>query len=150
TTCQEIGRYLIEINNRYKYHSLKLCKYLHYKINSDENYNKNPNWLEGYKTFSSRTNDICNEEIKNIPLDNVFTASITTAAVLLTSLNLFILYRFTPVKTLLHSRLQRKKINEINKIEKEKTECLENILEEVNENCEGSFHNIGYPSQRDT
>ncbi|KAI4840538.1 uncharacterized protein MKS88_000144 [Plasmodium brasilianum] len=58
--------------------------------------------------------------------------------------------KFTPVKTLLHSCLQRKKINEINKIEKEKTECLENILEEVNGDCEGSLHNIGYQSKRDT
>ncbi|KAI4836006.1 hypothetical protein MKS88_005226 [Plasmodium brasilianum] len=74
TVCQEIGRYLIEINNRYKSHTLKPCKYLHYKINSDENYNKNSDWLERFKTFSSRTNYICKEEIKNIPrniLDNL-------------------------------------------------------------------------------
>ncbi|KAI4841422.1 uncharacterized protein MKS88_000143 [Plasmodium brasilianum] len=74
TACQEIGRYLIEINNRYKSQGFKPCKYLHYKINSDENYNKNSDWLERYKTFSSRTNDICKEEIKNIPrniLDNL-------------------------------------------------------------------------------
>ncbi|SBS96837.1 PIR Superfamily Protein [Plasmodium malariae] len=44
----------------------------------------------------------------------------------------------------------KEKKNEINKIEKEKTECLENILDEVNENCEESFHNIGYKSQRET
>ncbi|SBT00970.1 hypothetical protein PMALA_079170 [Plasmodium malariae] len=42
TTCQDIGRYLIEIKELYKFDSIKRCKYLNYKTNSEELYINNP------------------------------------------------------------------------------------------------------------
>ncbi|SBS94084.1 PIR Superfamily Protein, partial [Plasmodium malariae] len=66
SACQEVGRYLIEIKENYKSDSLKRCKYLNYRINSDDNYNKNPEWFQGYREFSSKTENICKNEIKNI------------------------------------------------------------------------------------
>ncbi|SBS98116.1 PIR Superfamily Protein, partial [Plasmodium malariae] len=69
TPCQQVGRYLIEIKENYKHDSLKRCKYLNYRINSDENYKKNLIWFEGYKDFSSQTENICTEQIKIIQED---------------------------------------------------------------------------------
>ncbi|SBT00258.1 PIR Superfamily Protein, partial [Plasmodium malariae] len=66
TPCQNVGRYLIEIKENYKSDSLKRCKYLNYRINSDNNYNKNPEWFQGYREFSSKTENVCKNEIKNI------------------------------------------------------------------------------------
>ncbi|SBS99971.1 PIR Superfamily Protein [Plasmodium malariae] len=68
TPCQEVGRYLIEINHKYKSDSLKRCKYVNYLINSDERYN-NSIWFQGYKDFSSQTENICIKEIKIIEQD---------------------------------------------------------------------------------
>ncbi|SBS95852.1 PIR Superfamily Protein, partial [Plasmodium malariae] len=51
---QEIGRYLIEI-----------------KINSDEKYNKNSDFFQKYKEFSSRTDNLCIAEIKKIDRDTL-------------------------------------------------------------------------------
>ncbi|KAI4834119.1 PIR protein [Plasmodium brasilianum] len=61
--CQEVGRYLIEINEKYKSDSFKRCKYLNYRINSDNNYNKKPEWFQGYREFLSKTGNICTDEI---------------------------------------------------------------------------------------
>ncbi|SBS99371.1 PIR Superfamily Protein [Plasmodium malariae] len=69
TPCQEVGRYLIEIKERFISDSFKRCKYLNYRINSDETYNKNPKWFQGYRDFSSQTGNICTEEIKTIQQD---------------------------------------------------------------------------------
>ncbi|SBS93676.1 PIR Superfamily Protein, partial [Plasmodium malariae] len=66
TPCQDIGRYLIEIKELYNHDSLKRCKYLNYRINSDEKY-YNSSWFQGYKDFSSQIENICIKEIKNIP-----------------------------------------------------------------------------------
>ncbi|SBT01358.1 PIR Superfamily Protein, partial [Plasmodium malariae] len=74
TPCQQVGRYLIEIKEKFKSDSFKRCRYLNYRINSDENYNKNPQWFQKYKEFSSKTGNICIDEIKTIPkesLDNL-------------------------------------------------------------------------------
>ncbi|SBT85517.1 PIR protein [Plasmodium malariae] len=70
TPCQEVGRYLIEIKELYKHDSLKRCKYLNYLINSDEKYN-NSSWFQGYKDFSSQTENICTDEIKTIPKESL-------------------------------------------------------------------------------
>ncbi|KAI4836234.1 hypothetical protein MKS88_004022 [Plasmodium brasilianum] len=67
--CQEVGRYLIEIKELYKHDSLKRCKYLNYRINSDNNYNKKTEWFQGYNEFSSKTENICRDEIKIIQQD---------------------------------------------------------------------------------
>ncbi|KAI4836217.1 hypothetical protein MKS88_004005 [Plasmodium brasilianum] len=64
--CQDVGRYLIEIKELYNHDSLKRCKYLNYKINLDEKYNKNPEWFQRYNEFSSQLGNICREEIKII------------------------------------------------------------------------------------
>ncbi|KAI4839613.1 hypothetical protein MKS88_002170 [Plasmodium brasilianum] len=66
TPCQEVGRYLIEIKENYESDSIKRCKYLNYRINSDDNYNKNFKWFQGYREFSSKTENICKNEIINI------------------------------------------------------------------------------------
>ncbi|KAI4836002.1 PIR protein [Plasmodium brasilianum] len=68
TPCQEVGRYLIEIKENYKSDSFKRCKYLNYRINSDDNYN-NSSWFQGYRDFSSKTGNICTDEIKIIHQD---------------------------------------------------------------------------------
>ncbi|SBS95800.1 PIR Superfamily Protein [Plasmodium malariae] len=66
--CQAIGRYLIEIKDLYKHDSVKRCKYLNYRINSDKKYN-NSRWFQKYNEFSSQTENICIEEIKIIRQD---------------------------------------------------------------------------------
>ncbi|SBT85434.1 PIR protein [Plasmodium malariae] len=66
TPCQVIGRYIIEINEKYKSDSFKRCKYLNYKINSDDKY-KNPDWIQKYKEISSKIGNICIDDIKTIP-----------------------------------------------------------------------------------
>ncbi|SBS92278.1 PIR Superfamily Protein, partial [Plasmodium malariae] len=69
--CQDVGRYLIEIKEKYKSDSLKRCKYLNYRINSDASYNKNPEWFQRYRDFSSETENICTDEIKTIPKESL-------------------------------------------------------------------------------
>ncbi|KAI4833798.1 PIR protein [Plasmodium brasilianum] len=64
--CQDVGRYLIEIKEHYKLDSLKRCKYLNYRINSDEMYNKNPKWFQGYNEFSSLLDNICVQKFERI------------------------------------------------------------------------------------
>ncbi|SBT00811.1 PIR Superfamily Protein, partial [Plasmodium malariae] len=66
TPCQSVGRYLIEIKENYESDSFKRCKYLNYKINSDYNYNKDPQWFQGYNEFSSQLGNICENYIKKI------------------------------------------------------------------------------------
>ncbi|SBS94556.1 PIR Superfamily Protein [Plasmodium malariae] len=70
TPCQQVGRYLIEIKENYKHDSLKRCKYLNYLINSDNRYN-NSSWFQGYRDFSSQTENICTDEIKTIPKESL-------------------------------------------------------------------------------
>ncbi|SBT85892.1 PIR protein [Plasmodium malariae] len=70
TPCQQIGRYLIEIKQKHHSNSPKRCKYLKYRINSDNNYN-NPNLLQIYKEFSSKTENVCKEEIKTIQQESL-------------------------------------------------------------------------------
>ncbi|SCP02966.1 PIR protein [Plasmodium malariae] len=69
TPCQEVGRYLVEIKERYKSDSLKRCKYLNYRINSDNNYNMNPKWFQGYNEFSSLLGNICVQKFTVIQPD---------------------------------------------------------------------------------
>ncbi|SBT85609.1 PIR protein [Plasmodium malariae] len=70
TPCQQVGRYLIEIKENYKHDSLKRCKYLNYLINADNRYN-NSSWFQGYRDFSSQTENICTDEIKTIPKESL-------------------------------------------------------------------------------
>ncbi|SBS95161.1 PIR Superfamily Protein [Plasmodium malariae] len=245
TQCQEIGRYLIEIQQNHNSNSPKRCKYLNYKINSDNSYN-NPDLFQIYKNFSSKIGNVCINEIKNItedsleklkelysyyenfskfngkdkdseghicnsvrqcynfyndnykkcqgnnessfceeltnfkkayenkmktltpcdglpktlppPLlqtlspeetDQVFIPSLTTALILLISCTLFFLYKFTPLKSWLHTHLRRKKIIEFNDITKETRESLQNTQEDININYEENLHNISYHPQRE-
>ncbi|SCN45388.1 PIR protein [Plasmodium malariae] len=67
--CQDVGRYLIEIKEHYKDDSLKRCKYLNYKINSDNNYNEKPEWFQGYNEFSSLLGNICVQKFTVIQPD---------------------------------------------------------------------------------
>ncbi|SBT86383.1 PIR protein [Plasmodium malariae] len=234
--CQDIGRYLIEIKQYYNSYDPKRCKYLNYRINSDEKYTKKPTWLEQYIVLSSKINNICKDEIKTINsdilknlkqlysyydafhkydgtngisnggycnkiqecynfytehydkcqknsndafceelinfkkaydnkmstvnpcprlpyilpptnTDYIFVASITTAITLLGTMTLFLLYKFTPLKSWLHSLSQRKKMIEVNEDQEETRGSLYNVHEDINRNYEGSFHNIGYHSQ---
>ncbi|SBS99878.1 PIR Superfamily Protein [Plasmodium malariae] len=66
TPCQNVGRYLIEIKEHYKDDSLKRCKYLNYRINSDHNYNKDPKWFQGYREFSSKLDNTCDQKFEEI------------------------------------------------------------------------------------
>ncbi|SBS99379.1 PIR Superfamily Protein, partial [Plasmodium malariae] len=66
SACQEVGRYLIEINENYKSDSLKRCKYLNYRINSDNNYNKKTEWFQKYNEFSSQLGNICVQKFEEI------------------------------------------------------------------------------------
>ncbi|KAI4840531.1 hypothetical protein MKS88_001260 [Plasmodium brasilianum] len=234
--CQSIGRYLIEIKQSYNSYDPKRCKYLNYRLNSDETYTQKPNWFEQYIVLSSKIDNICKNEIKKINTeilknlqtlysyykdfenydgtngisnggycskiqecysfyiehydkcqknsndafceelinfkkaydnkmstvnpcpglphilpptntDYIFVASITTAITLLGTMTLFLLYKFTPVKSWLHSLSQRKKMIEVNEVQEETRESLHNMHECINRNYEGSFHNIGYHSQ---
>ncbi|KAI4841149.1 hypothetical protein MKS88_000384 [Plasmodium brasilianum] len=250
TPCQEVGRYLIEIKEKYKSDSLKRCKYVNYLINSDERYNNNSNWFQGYREFSSKTENICINEIKIIHQDvlnklkqlysyyenfneykgkesdsdgricnnikkcytfynanykacqgnneslfceelnnfkeayddkmdklspcsglpktlpqieqtstiilpttkedDVFVPILTTAIVLLMSFTIFFLYKFSPLKSWIYNRLQRKKFIELNKFQEKSSESLENLNKEVNRSYEKSYHNITYQPQGDT
>ncbi|SBT01024.1 PIR Superfamily Protein, partial [Plasmodium malariae] len=60
-----------------------------------------------------------------------------------------IMKKFIPMKSWFHSRLQRKKMDELNKLKEIKKVSLQNTQEEVNKNYEQSFHNISYHAQRD-
>ncbi|KAI4833797.1 uncharacterized protein MKS88_000217 [Plasmodium brasilianum] len=63
-------------------------------------------------------------------------------------MNIIIITRnSTPTKLWLRSHLKKKKIIEINKVQKERRESLKIIHEEVNRNYDGSIHNIGYHPQ---
>ncbi|SBS99581.1 PIR Superfamily Protein, partial [Plasmodium malariae] len=42
------------------------CKYLNYRINSDNNYNKKPEWFQGYNEFSSLLGNICVQKFEKI------------------------------------------------------------------------------------
>ncbi|SBT85899.1 PIR protein [Plasmodium malariae] len=66
SACQEIGRYLIEIKDKYKSDSFKPCKYLNYRINSDNNYNKKTEWFQKYNEFSSQLGNICVQKFEEI------------------------------------------------------------------------------------
>ncbi|SCN11998.1 PIR protein [Plasmodium malariae] len=66
TPCQEVGRYLIEIKQSYNSYSPQRCKYLNYRINSDEKYNKKPEWFQGYNKFSSQLGNICVQKFEKI------------------------------------------------------------------------------------
>ncbi|KAI4841365.1 hypothetical protein MKS88_000606 [Plasmodium brasilianum] len=70
--CQDIGRYLIEIKQSHNSYSPKRCKYLNYRLNSDEKYNKKPEWFQGYNKFSSLLGNICENYIKNIEPDILY------------------------------------------------------------------------------
>ncbi|SBS94763.1 PIR Superfamily Protein [Plasmodium malariae] len=250
TPCQNVGRYLIEIKDKYKSNSLKRCKYLNYRINSDDSYNKKTEWFQRYRDFSSQKENICTDEIKIIHQDvlnklkqlysyyenfnkyegkksdsdgticnnieecynfyndnykqcqkkrndafceelinfkkayddkmnklspcndlpktlpqieqtstiilpttkedDVFVPILTTSIVLIMSFTIFFLYKFTPLKSWIYSRLQRKKIIKHNKFQEEFSESLQNLHEEVNRNYEGSSHNISYQPQGHT
>ncbi|SBS92849.1 PIR Superfamily Protein, partial [Plasmodium malariae] len=78
-------------------------------------------------------------------VDYIFVASLTTSIALLTLFTLFFLYKFTPLKSWLHSRLKRKTIIEL---EEETTNFLQNI-QEVNRIHGESFHNISYQPKGD-
>ncbi|KAI4839071.1 PIR protein [Plasmodium brasilianum] len=246
TPCQEIGRYLIEIKQKHNSNSPQRCKYLKYKINSDNRYNKS-GLFQIYEKFSSKIGNVCKEEIKNIPkdslekleklysyydnfnkfdgkdkdpdgdicnsvtachgiymnnyeecqknsndafceeltnfkkayenkmktltpcdglpktlpppllqtlspeeTDHVLIPSLTTALILLISFTLFFLYKFTPLKSWLHTHLRRKKIIEFNNITKEKRESLQNTQDDINISYDENLHNIGYHPQRET
>ncbi|SBS92585.1 PIR Superfamily Protein [Plasmodium malariae] len=149
TACQKFGRYLIEINNRYKSNSLKSCKYLNYRINSDKNYNKNPDcfqkntstscenskncyeyYIEHYKEYEENIfNEFCEALInfKKVYVDTVSDITICSHVpkILAPPKSLFFL-PFTPVKSWLHSRLQRKKIIQLNDVRDETRESLKN------------------------
>ncbi|SCP03075.1 PIR protein [Plasmodium malariae] len=250
TPCQEVGRYLIEIKEKYKSDRFKRCKYLKYRINSDNKYNKNPEWFQKYNEFSSQLGNICDEKfeeiqsnilnkltelysyyedfneykgkdkdtsgnicnkIKNLyrlyndnykecqgnneslfckelnnfkkayddkmdklspcndlpqtlpqieqtstqilpptEVDYVFVPILTTSIVLLMSFTIFFLYKFSPLKSWIYTRLQRKKFIELNKFQEESSESLQNLNEEVNRSYEKSYHNITYQPQGDT
>ncbi|SBT85603.1 PIR protein [Plasmodium malariae] len=77
----------------------------------------------------------------------VFFASLTTLTVLIATFTLFLLYKFTPIKSWLYSRLQRKKIIQLIEVEEKKRESLVNTCEEVSRNYEESFHNVCYQPQ---
>ncbi|SBS96094.1 PIR Superfamily Protein [Plasmodium malariae] len=79
-------------------------------------------------------------------VDYIFVSSLTTSIALLTLFTLFFLYKFTPLKSWLHSRLKRKTIFEL---EEETTNFLQNIQEEVNRIHGESFHNINYQPKGD-
>ncbi|SBS96289.1 PIR Superfamily Protein, partial [Plasmodium malariae] len=79
-------------------------------------------------------------------VDYIFVASLTTSVALLTLFTLFFLYKFTPLKSWLHSRLKRKTIIEL---EEETTKFIQNIQEEVNRIHGESFHNISYQPKGD-
>ncbi|SBS96858.1 PIR Superfamily Protein, partial [Plasmodium malariae] len=66
TPCQEIGRYLVEIKDKYYSDRFKRCKYLKYRINSDNKYNKDHRWFGAYKEVSSHIKNICSQELKEI------------------------------------------------------------------------------------
>ncbi|SBS98306.1 PIR Superfamily Protein, partial [Plasmodium malariae] len=66
TPCQEIGRYLVEIKDKYNSDRFKRCKYLKYRINSDNKYNKDHRWFGAYKEVSSHIENICAQELKKI------------------------------------------------------------------------------------
>ncbi|SBT85584.1 PIR protein [Plasmodium malariae] len=234
TACQEIGRYLIEIKDKYYSDRFKRCKYLKYRINSDNNY-KDHRWFDAYKEVSSIKENICAQELKvidsnvlakltelynlyenfnnfNIEKDQitmncesarkcyefynkhykdcdesnnddfceelknfkevyedtmsnvtscpdvpqqlppkkrdfVILSSLTTAVVLLASFTLFFLYKFTPIKSFLRNRLQKKKISELREVEEKTIESIKNTYNEANINYEGSYHNIAYQPQ---
>ncbi|SCN12445.1 PIR protein [Plasmodium malariae] len=82
--------------------------------------------------------------------DQVFIPSLTTALILLISFTLFFLYKFTPLKSWLHTHLRKKKIIEFNNITKEKRESLQNTQEYINISYDENLHNIGYHPQRET
>ncbi|SBT00971.1 PIR Superfamily Protein [Plasmodium malariae] len=67
---------------------------------------------------------------------------------LLASMTLFFLYKFTPAKSWLYSRLQKRKIIEPNEISEETPGFLQNTYEKVNRTYEGSFNNLTNHPQR--
>ncbi|KAI4840221.1 hypothetical protein MKS88_001579 [Plasmodium brasilianum] len=67
------------------------------------------------------------------PKSYVFTNGITTI--------------FTPIKSWLHSNLQKKSIIKFNKVEKDTRESSQNTFEVVHTNYEERFHNIDYHPQ---
>ncbi|SCP03059.1 PIR protein [Plasmodium malariae] len=235
TPCQEIGMYLMKIQNNYFSERIRRCKYLNYWINNEQEYNKLSSWFDGYNEFSSKHDHICEQKFEKIKpdilnnlkklysyydafhkydgtngisngdycnkiqecynfyiehydkcqknkedafceelsnfkkaydnkmlkvapcsglphilpptqVDYIFVASLTTSVALLTLFTLFFLYKFTPLKSWLHSRLKRKTIIEL---EEETTNFLQNIQEEVNRIHGESFHNISYQPKGD-
>ncbi|SCN12008.1 PIR protein [Plasmodium malariae] len=233
--CQEIGVYLMKIQKYYFSERIRRCKYLNYRINNEEKYNKPSNWFDEYNKFSSKLDNICEqkfevikpdilnnlkklysyydafhkydgtngtsnegycnkiqecynfyikhydkcqknkenafcEELSNFKkaydnkmrkvapcsslphilpptqVDYIFVTSLTTSIALLTLFTLFFLYKFTPLKSWLHSRLKRKTIIEL---EEETTNFLQNIQEEVDRIHGKSFHNISYQPRKD-
>ncbi|SBT85632.1 PIR protein [Plasmodium malariae] len=234
TACQEIGVFLMKIQNKSYSERIRCCKYLNYKINSEEKY-KLSSWFDEYNKFSSELGHICEqklevikpdilnnlkklysyydafhkydgtngisngdycnkiqecynfyiehydkcqknkedafcEELSNFKkaydnkmlkvapcsglpyilpptqVDYIFVASLTTSVALLTLFTLFFLYKFTPLKSWLHSGLKRKTIIEL---EEETTNFLQNIQEEVSRIHGESFHNISYQPKGD-
>ncbi|SBS92047.1 PIR Superfamily Protein [Plasmodium malariae] len=69
TACQEIGVFLMKIQNKSYSERIRCCKYLNYKINSEEKYNKPSNWFDEYNKFSSKLNNICEQKFKKIRSD---------------------------------------------------------------------------------
>ncbi|KAI4834038.1 uncharacterized protein MKS88_000184 [Plasmodium brasilianum] len=120
TPCQDIGRYLIEIKELYKFDSIKRCKYLNYKTNSEELYINNPHVYDLYDDFNKFK--VANGKF-------------------------LIIMKFTPAKSWLYSRLQKRKIIERNEVSEETTGFLQNTYEKVNRTYEGSFNNLTYHPQ---
>ncbi|SBT74148.1 PIR protein [Plasmodium ovale] len=56
----------------------------------------------------------------------------------------FVLYKFTPVRSWLYSRLLKRKAIDLNIKEEENNELLENTFYPINENTNSNLHHLGY------
>ncbi|SBS93638.1 PIR Superfamily Protein [Plasmodium malariae] len=106
-------------NDATKYYTFYIKHYTGCKENIiDEFFEELKNFKKVYDNQMRKINACPNVPRILEPTENyIFVVTLTTVSILIASFTLFILYKFTPMKVLLHSYLIKKKIHRINSLE---------------------------------